>query len=112
MLVELNYSTDLSNESRMTDRDSNALQHARSFRYFSSLPRREPEKQFHFRNNQLPGATRLARKLLGLCGHDRCVGPGKIAMFAPTVKIISPPVVDKAPVSKGRQNQRSLRLLA
>jgi hypothetical protein len=38
MLVKLNYSTDLSNESRVTDRDSNALQHARSFQYFSILP--------------------------------------------------------------------------
>jgi hypothetical protein len=32
MLVKLYYSTDLSNESRVTDRDRNALQHARSLR--------------------------------------------------------------------------------
>jgi hypothetical protein len=46
MLVKLNYSTDLSTESRVTDRDSNALQHARSFRYFWSLPSANQESNF------------------------------------------------------------------
>jgi hypothetical protein len=46
MLVKLNYSTDLSNESRMTDRDSNAQQQARSFRYFSSYPSANQKSNF------------------------------------------------------------------